>query len=180
VAGTPQFIEPSARKLSFEALCALLVADYKEQGRRSRLGAKLTQLHKFFGGWTTLAIITAHVNAYKKARTEAGKKPATINRELAALRRAFALAVEGSLLPPGCVLPTIKLLPEKNARQGFLDPPEFAAFLGELRQRDPVVADVAEFGFHLGLLPELTLSIDPAVHRVAIADLHATVNLSDR
>jgi integrase len=44
-------------------------------------------------------------------------------------------------------VPTIKLRPESNARQGFLDPPDLEAFLAELRQCDAVVADVTEAAY---------------------------------
>lgn len=62
------------------------------------------------------------IEAYKAARLEEGKKPATVNRELAALRRAFRLAVEQGRITHA---PRIRLLAEHNVREGFLEPAEF-------------------------------------------------------
>src|SRR4029077_6948879 len=78
------------------------------------------------------------------ARLAAGGAIGTVNRELAALRRAFRLAVQRQLLPR---MPHVRLRPEANARQGCLDPGAAEALLAELRQRDPVVADVAECAY---------------------------------
>jgi len=90
--------------------------------------------------------ITAHrIDRYVEAREQAGARPATINRELAALRRAFRLAVHKQLLP---TMPAVTLLAEDNAREGFVDPPEFAALLAELTTLGaPDVADAAEFAY---------------------------------
>jgi hypothetical protein len=57
------------------------------------------------------------------ARLEAGKRPATVNRELAALRRMFSLAVRaGKLAGP----PPITLLAEDKVDRA-LDPPAVVA-----------------------------------------------------
>jgi integrase len=53
-------------------------------------------------------------------------KPATINRELAALRRAFRLAVRGGEL---VAMPYVGLLRENNVRTGFFERAEFEAIL---------------------------------------------------
>ena len=57
-----------------------------------------------------------------KRRGDKFVAPATINRELAALKRAFKLAVEQKRLS---TTPVIKLLAENNIRQGFVEPPLF-------------------------------------------------------
>jgi hypothetical protein len=149
VADTPAFIPPSATKVTFETLCALLKADYARKHRRSarRLAGDhgpLGHLADTFAGWPALRITATDVDAYADARIAAGAQPATLNRELAALRRMFKLAVKKAILPSA---PAIELRPEENARQGFLDPGDFDALLGELRQRDAVVADVTEAAY---------------------------------
>src|SRR5262249_5829828 len=69
---------------------------------------------------------------------------ASINRELAALRRMFALAIRASKL---ATRPHIALLAEDNAREGFLDPADFAA----LRASLPAwLADAALFAYLTG------------------------------
>ena len=56
----------------------------------------------------------------------------------------FKLALKKAMLPTA---PAIELRPEENARQGFIDPGDFEALLGELRQRDAVVADAVETAY---------------------------------
>src|SRR5262249_3518474 len=82
--------------------------------------------------------------AYTTRRLEAGLKPASINRELAALRRMFALAIRAGKL---ATRPHIALLTEDNAREGFLDPADFAALRAALPAR---LADGALFAYLTG------------------------------
>jgi integrase len=71
-------------------------------------------------------------------------KPATVNRELAALRRAFKIAVRQKRI---AVAPTIELLEENNIRQGFLEPGEFNVVCGHLPEH---LRDFARFGYITG------------------------------
>ena len=57
------------------------------------------------------------INAYKSDRLAAGAAPATVNRELAALKRAYTLAVRDEKI---LHRPPIAMLRENNARRGFL------------------------------------------------------------
>jgi integrase len=144
-AGTPAFVSPAAERLRFEDLCELLRADYRRKGNRSRLESKLTRLTEVFAGDRALAITAARIDCYADQRVADGARPATVNRELAALRRAFRIALRKQLLP---TMPVVTLLPEDNVREGFVDPPEFAALLTALRELDaPDVADVTEFAY---------------------------------
>jgi integrase len=144
-ANTPTFVSPQAKKLRFEHLCELLRADYRRKGNRSQIESKLARLEEVFAGDRALSITTARVDAYADHRTASGAKPATVNRELAALRRAFKVAVRKQLLPS---MPVVTLLPEDNVREGFIDPAEFGALLATLRELDAVdVADAAEFAY---------------------------------
>jgi hypothetical protein len=60
---------------------------------------------------------------------EAGAAAATINRELAALKRAFSLAEDAGRVAQR---PRFSLLHEDNARAGFFEPEQFAALLNVL------------------------------------------------
>src|SRR5262249_59245483 len=66
-----------------------------------------------------------------------GAANASINRELAALKRLFSLAIEAEKLSSK---PKISLLEENNARQGFLDHAGFLALCENLPDhlKDPV------------------------------------------
>src|SRR5262249_34509826 len=114
------------------------------RGNRSKLEFRLTHLADYFTGMSAIAITSEEVDRYADARLAAGAQPATVNRELAALRRAFRLAVRKQLLP---TMPHVTLRREDNTRQGFLDPADFDVLLRELRARDAVVADVVECAY---------------------------------
>ena len=70
--------------------------------------------------------------------------PATVNRELAALTRAFRLAVRQKRLSTA---PTIQLLKEAAPRQGFLEPDAFERVVAALPAD---LQDVARFAYLSG------------------------------
>jgi integrase len=74
-------------------------------------------------------ISTGDIERYKAHRLQQKAKPATINRELATLRRAFRLAMRGGEL---AAMPYIGLLQEHNVRQGFFERDQFDAILKKL------------------------------------------------
>jgi integrase len=67
---------------------------------------------------------TANLKAYISARKRAGAANATINRELAIVRRAFNLAFEHDP-PKAARVPHISALEENNVRTGFLEHAEY-------------------------------------------------------
>jgi len=81
-------------------------------------------------------------------------RPATINRELAALRKAFRLAVRQKRI---ATAPAISMLQEDNVRQGFVEPKEFEAIVNNLPEYLP---DLSRFacltGWRKGELQTLT------------------------
>jgi len=141
---TPQYVAPQAKNVRFEALCELIRRDYQRRANRSRIDYKLHHLAEAFGGWPALAITAERIEEYADARLAAGGAVATVNRELAALRRMFKLALRTKLLPS---MPAIELRAEHNKREGFLDPPDFEVALDALRAYEPVIADVTECAY---------------------------------
>jgi integrase len=77
------------------------------------------------------------VRRYAAERLAAGAANATVNRELAALKRMFTLATRAERLSSA---PHIALLEEANARQGFVDPGDFDRLLDALPDelKDPI------------------------------------------
>jgi len=71
------------------------------------------------------------IQKYVSARLREGAANASVNRELAALRRMFRLAVDQRLLGPLSV-PHIEMLKERNARKGFFERDQFEAVIGFL------------------------------------------------
>jgi hypothetical protein len=70
------------------------------------------------------AIATSDLTAFVAHRLEQGAAPATINLDLATLRRAFRLAVRGGEL---MTMPYIPMLTLNNVRKGFFERHEFEA-----------------------------------------------------
>jgi integrase len=86
----------------------------------------------FFGRHRMMSAIDAiEIERYKEARLAAGAAPATVNRELEALRRAFTLAVRHGLLPSR---PHVERLAEDNVRTGFFEREQFEALLTHLNE----------------------------------------------
>lgn len=99
-----------------------VIADYKTNGRKSLrdVDSKI-RLHllPFFGERRRMSSIsTANIRAFIAERQDAGASAAEINRELAALRRAFNLAVQAGRL---IQRPHFPMLKERNTRRGFLE-----------------------------------------------------------
>jgi integrase len=145
-AGRAEFIGPAAERLTYDDLASLYLTDYRVNGKRSLRDAEryVETLRATFGFDKALDITADRITAYADARRD-HVTPATVNRELGALRRMFSLAVRAGKLASR---PPITLLAEDNVREGFIDPPEFTRLLAELRARKaPDVADAAEFAY---------------------------------
>ncbi|MGA7302293.1 MAG: hypothetical protein WBX10_18395, partial [Candidatus Sulfotelmatobacter sp.] len=129
----------SLRKSS--ASSTLLVADlYKsvqldyEVNRRksirdlkSRWGKHLA---KVFAALPATSVSAKDVKAYTSKRLEEKAAPATVNRELALLKRMYMLATKDDILKIG-EGPKITMLKEDNVRVGFVTDPEYAALARE-------------------------------------------------
>jgi len=115
----------------FEDLARMLVEDYRANGRRSleRIEGALKHLREFFGDNFALDITTDRITSYIKWRQDEDAAAATINRELAALRRAFRLAARAGKV---ALRPEIFMLRENNRRKGFFEPEQYRALVENL------------------------------------------------
>jgi integrase len=123
---------PTAAPLTLEQLGQLVLDRMLADGRRSidRVTRSLEPLYGFLGSDTQARKIDeATVTAYVAWRRAGGVAAATINRELATLRRGFRLAVRAKRLDSR---PEFSLLAEHNARQGFFERPQLDAVLVHL------------------------------------------------
>jgi site-specific recombinase XerD len=112
----------------------------KVEGLRIRCSKHLLP---FFGGRRASTITTADINRYVvKRQTEQGASNGTINRELAAVQRAYTLTVQSGLLMRGSA-PHIQKLKENNIRTGFFESEHFSAIHGHLPKHVKPVAAVA-------------------------------------
>ncbi len=124
------------RRKTFRDVYALIETDYINNQRssiRNVRGAWKAHLEKAFGDQALADYDPALVQAYIRARLESGAKPATVNRELAPLKRIASLAQQmlstsdDKLLVALYRWAHIKGLREQNVRQGFLKDSEYDA-----------------------------------------------------
>ena len=106
--------------------------DYRVNARKSlvRAEASVKRLQTFFRGQKALDITPDRMQAYIAARLRSGAKPATIQKERAALVRMFTLAVASGRLALRPTFPTIEV---RNVRTGFFEEPELRRVLAHLR-----------------------------------------------
>lgn len=129
----------------------MLRDDYAINGRKSARRAEVSIKHLteyFAGGDATrvraLDITAETVGAYIRHRQDAKAKPATIQKELAALKRMFTLAHRAGRLGERPYIPTLEI---RNTRTGFFEEAEFRAVLGHLSAD---VKPVVEFMYLTG------------------------------
>jgi integrase len=130
-AGRGQPVGPAIEKTTVRDLAQMLIDDYRANGRRvASIMAPLAHLRDYFGeNCRAVDISSDRVTAYAAARLDRGAKPATINRSLAALKRAFRLAaIAGKAATP----PIITTLTEDNTRTGFFERADLEAVLQHL------------------------------------------------
>ena len=150
-------IAPRVDKISVAELAEDLKIEYRANGRKSLdriVDAIQHLLHTPFqsdsagsrcvGPLPAVKVVSADVTAYTAKRQAEGAANATINRELAALKRMFSLAVRGEKIHRA---PHIAMLQENNVRVGFFSDDQFEA----VRARLPDYArPVVTFAFITG------------------------------
>jgi integrase len=125
-------VTPKMGRITFDDAADDLLNDYKVNGRKTVKDAqRRIELHlaPVFRGKLLIGITTDKIRAYVVARQEAGAKAGTINRELAALKRMFTLAVKARKLH---AKPDIPMLQENNVRRGFFEPAQFDSVVQHL------------------------------------------------
>jgi integrase len=132
-------IGPREEKVTFEELAQDLVNDYRINARKAidAVQYPIKHLREGFAFDRALDITTDRIRSYIARRQEEKASNATVNRELAALKRMFSLAVQAGKLSAKPYIPTLE---ENNARQGFLDHGNFLALRDALPDylKDPV------------------------------------------
>ncbi|MCX6543794.1 MAG: tyrosine-type recombinase/integrase [Acidobacteria bacterium] len=125
-------VTPKIGRLKFDDAAKDLITDYRVNGKKSleHVTRRVDQhLKPTFGGRRMTGITTTDVRAYVDKRQKEAAANASINRELAALKRMFSLAIQaGKLLHR----PYIPMLREDNARQGFFERPAFESMRAKL------------------------------------------------
>jgi integrase len=123
--------EPTIRqdRIKFDELAKMFLGDYAINERKSLRRAEISVSHlkESFEGQRVLAITTPAIQEYiRKRREDEGAANATVNRELAALKRMLML---GAKCTPPMVdrVPYIPMLKENNVKKGFFEHGDFLA-----------------------------------------------------
>jgi integrase len=127
-----ELTDAAALTTTLSELGDIVQTDYVNNGRTSvrEVARCFKRLQKHFGvDCLARKITSARVEEYKAARLKQGARHATINRELAMLRRGLRLGVR---LGKVATRPEFSLLRENNARSGFFELEQFKAVLSQL------------------------------------------------
>ena len=137
---------PDPRRCLVDDLLEALENRYRLEGRRSleRLRDSVEHLLRLFRGVAAAQVRGTDVLRYANLRLEEKAAPATVNRELAALRAAYRLGLDNDVI---LSMPRIRLLPENNVRKGFADADQAEAICKHLH---PDAADAVRFMFITG------------------------------
>jgi integrase len=170
---TGTFYGPVADRTTLAELAEDLMRDYRINGRKSIDDVEARwklHLEPFFGHMKAPEVTSDLVARYVDQRREGGAANATINRELAALKRMFRL---GQYATPPKVnrVPRIPKLQEDNIRKGFLEEGQFekiVAYCPELWFR-AIVEVGRTYGWRHGELLRLQVSqVDPQANVIRL------------
>jgi hypothetical protein len=137
------------RTRTFEELMERYLAEHaakKSEPRHYHAYAK--RLTAFFGGRTLAEITPKLIAEYKALRYAAGLKPASINRELASLKKAFNLAVREWEWCRENPVSRVSMERENNQRDRWLSVEEEARLLQGCA---PWLHDLVTFALHTGI-----------------------------
>jgi integrase len=144
---TGSFVGLRIEKIRVAELADDLIREYRINGRKSidDLQARWDlHLKPFFGLHRAVEVSSQLVASYIDARQQESAENATVNRELAALKRLFRLAQQ-STPPKVRTVPYIAMLKENNTRTGFL----------ESKQHDSLAAATGKIGLWLRAMFEV-------------------------
>lgn len=130
---TGNFIGPRIEKITVSELAEDLQRDYRINRRKSEDSAERRwrlHLKPFFGHLRAIQVTSDVLARYVDERQAKGAESATINRELAFLKRAFRLGYKAT--PPKVQrVPAFPMLKETNVRKGFLEDAQYHRIAAE-------------------------------------------------
>ena len=137
--GSGTFAGPDAEKVSFEDIAGMMVNDYEVNGRVSLNSAKraLGHLRKVFSNSRAVDITRDKVDHYIAGRLKDKAARATVAKEIAALSRAFNLAVRAGRL---ATRPYFTRLKVENTRTESFTEDELDVVLNVLMRGAPATA----------------------------------------
>ena len=122
--------EPDAAKTRVVDLIDDLKRDYRVKGRNEKeVAQRWEHLSLVFGNDLAVAVTMTRLNKYVELRFAEHAKPATVQRELAYLRRALRLGFQAGKV---FRVPPFPSLAVNNAREIFFERDEFERLIAEL------------------------------------------------
>lgn len=155
-----RWLYPAQRSVTTEKIVLKLLDHYRAIGKE-RFGAYAqaawkNHLSPVFGSLLAADITSYDCDKYRTSRTAEGAAQATVNRELAVLRRACVLAKRDRVIPE---LPYIPLVQERNARQVFLTAEQVIAIRSSAAEESLGVRIVIELAYVYGWRKSELLSL---------------------
>jgi integrase len=148
--GRGQLIGPAVEKVRVSELLGDLETEYTIMKRPSliTLRGQIAALMPLVGHLRAVDVSTALLRSVVERWQADNAAPATINKRMTTLRRAFNLGRRAT--PPKVMtVPEFPRLPEHNAREGFFEKGEFFAVLSHIE--DPGLRDFLEWAFWTGM-----------------------------
>ena len=181
---TGTFIGPKREKIRVEELADDFLRDYRINGKKSIADVTARwELHlkPFFKGYRAVDVTSEAIKKYVDSRLEENAKNATINRELAALKRMFHIGQKST--PPKVLhIPAFPHLTENNVRKGFLEDGQYQKLIQycpELWFRT-LVEIGRTYGWRISELLKLRVEQIDLKHRVIRLDVGTTKNSEGR
>jgi integrase len=134
-------------KVTFKELADDFLRDYRINGKREkRAELSVRHLLRHFGHFRAPQVTTQLIRDYTDRRLGEGAAPATVNRELSALKRMFNLGARSTPVRVERV-PYVPMLKEDNVRKGFFEHEEYLAVREAISEH---LRDVVTFGYNTG------------------------------
>jgi integrase len=165
-------------------LVPTLRGDYRDKGHKSYAWVeRRLRLHILpsFGELAVDDVTTDHIRAYIDDREDEGATAATINRELAALKRMYNLG-RAATPPKVRWVPVMPRLKESEPRAGFVEDNDYQSLIAhtdELWLR-AMLAAAYTFGFRLGELLSLRVGQINLAERAIVLEARSTKNKKAR
>jgi integrase len=153
---TGNFSGPRAERIRVDELAEDFLRDYRINGRKSIADAETRwklHLHPFFGSLRAVEVSSDLIARYVDSRQQANAENATINRELACLKRMYHLG-ERATPPKVYRCPAFPRLSEDNIRKGFLEDAQYDKLLSACPETwfQALVEIARTYGWRIGEL----------------------------
>lgn len=144
------FIDPKSERTLVKELGEGLLRDYRINGRKSLSDVEARwrlHLSKEFGDLRAANVGSDQMTRYIAQRQAKGASNATINRELAALKRMFTLGVRARKV---YAMPNFPHLEERNVRKGFIEDGQYQALAKACSTEGLWLRAMFEVGYNFG------------------------------